>query len=261
MLSTIVRRSIVTMAQSSTTVRPKFAAEGQPFTVFIEGNIGSGKTTFLNYFKKFDEVCLQAEPVEKWRDVAGVNLLDLMYKDPERWAMPFQTYVTLTMLQTHTLATEKSIKLMERSLFSARYCFVENMLTNGVLHQGMYNVMQEWYKYIRENVHIQADLIVYLRTTPEVVYERMKARARSEEKCIPFEYLKQLHELHENWLVHGHHERPAPVLMLDADLPIEDITKEYERSEQSILSKKPILIENTNQQALYTTPTKRQRTN
>lgn len=43
-----------------------------------------------------------------------------MYKEPERWAMPFQTYVTLTMLQTHTLATEKSIKLMERSLFSAR---------------------------------------------------------------------------------------------------------------------------------------------
>lgn len=107
------------------------------------------------------------------------------------------------------------------------------MLSNGVLHQGMYNVMQEWYNYIRENVHIQADLIgelrdymicryvlnsldflVYLRTTPEVVYERMKTRARSEEKCIPFEYLKQLHELHENWLIHGHHERPAPVSVL-----------------------------------------------
>lgn len=54
-------------------------------------------------------------------------------------------------------------------------------------------------------------LLVYLRTTPEIVYERMKTRARSEEKCIPFEYLKQLHELHENWLIHGHHERPAPV--------------------------------------------------
>lgn len=52
---------------------------------------------------------------------------------------------------------------------------------------------------------------VYLRTTPEIVYERMKTRARSEEKCIPLDYLKQLHELHENWLVHGNQERPAPV--------------------------------------------------
>lgn len=48
---------------------------GPPFTVFIEGNIGSGKTTFLNYFQKYDEVCLQTEPVEKWRNLGGVNLL------------------------------------------------------------------------------------------------------------------------------------------------------------------------------------------
>lgn len=53
----------------------KFGSEGQPFTVFIEGNIGSGKTTFLNHFKRFNEVCLQSEPVDKWRNVSGVNLL------------------------------------------------------------------------------------------------------------------------------------------------------------------------------------------
>lgn len=52
---------------------------------------------------------------------------------------------------------------------------------------------------------------VYLRTTPEIVYERMKTRARSEEECVPLEYLRQLHELHENWLIHGNQERPAPV--------------------------------------------------
>lgn len=33
------------------------------------------------------------------------------------------------------------------------------MLTNGTLHKGMYNIMQEWYNYINDNVHIQADLI------------------------------------------------------------------------------------------------------
>lgn len=46
-----------------------------PFTVFIEGNIGAGKTTFLNHFKKYDDVCLFTEPVEKWRNVEGHNLL------------------------------------------------------------------------------------------------------------------------------------------------------------------------------------------
>lgn len=34
------------------------------------------------------------------------------------------------------------------------------------------------------------DLIVYLRTTPEIAWQRVKARARSEEKVIPIEYLR-----------------------------------------------------------------------
>ena len=34
------------------------------------------------------------------------------------------------------------------------------------------------------------DLIVYLRTTPETAWQRVKARARSEEKVIPIEYLR-----------------------------------------------------------------------
>lgn len=55
---------------------PKYAAGTQPFTVLIEGNIGSGKTTFLNHFQQFQEkICLITEPVEKWRNVRGVNLL------------------------------------------------------------------------------------------------------------------------------------------------------------------------------------------
>lgn len=62
-----------------------------------------------------------------------------MYKQPDRFAMPFQNYVTLTILKLHLLKTNKPVKLMERSMFSSRYCFVEKMLSNGMLHQGMYS--------------------------------------------------------------------------------------------------------------------------
>lgn len=47
----------------------------KPFTVIVEGNIGSGKTTLLNYFSKYRDVEVLQEPVEKWRNVDGHNLL------------------------------------------------------------------------------------------------------------------------------------------------------------------------------------------
>lgn len=52
----------------------------KPFTVVVEGNIGSGKTTFLNHFNKFTDVEVLQEPVDKWRNVQGHNLLVIILK-------------------------------------------------------------------------------------------------------------------------------------------------------------------------------------
>ncbi len=69
-----------------------------------------------------------------------------MYEDAHRWGYLFQSYVLLTMMELHhkevvriiycnfplTLAEEMVIQdcpmvMLERSVFSARYCFVENL--------------------------------------------------------------------------------------------------------------------------------------
>lgn len=46
-----------------------------PYTVFIEGNVGSGKTTFLEQFGDCPNVFMAKEPVHKWQDVCGHNFL------------------------------------------------------------------------------------------------------------------------------------------------------------------------------------------
>lgn len=51
----------------------------KPFTVFVEGNIGSGKTTFLEHFRQFEDITLLTEPVEEWRNLKGWNLLVSYY--------------------------------------------------------------------------------------------------------------------------------------------------------------------------------------
>lgn len=39
--------------------------------VSIEGNIGSGKSSLLNYFKQFQFIKTYDEPLDKWRDLQG----------------------------------------------------------------------------------------------------------------------------------------------------------------------------------------------
>ena len=70
-----------------TTVRSYAGGATRPFTVLVEGNIGSGKTTYLQHFsgsRHQDKVEVVMEPVEKWRNLNSHNLLQMMYEDPSR---------------------------------------------------------------------------------------------------------------------------------------------------------------------------------
>ena len=73
----------------------------RPFTVIVEGNIGSGKSTFLEHFNTKTIVDVLTEPVEEWRNLCGHNILQLMYENPSRWSHLFQSYVQLTMTKHH----------------------------------------------------------------------------------------------------------------------------------------------------------------
>ena len=83
---------------------------------------------------------------------------ELMYKDPQRNAFLFQSYVQLTMLQLHTMKTELPYKVMERSVYSAR-CFIENMKRMKIISDVEFNVLLEWYDWSINNAHIETDLI------------------------------------------------------------------------------------------------------
>jgi len=220
---------------SSHTTIPELKSS-KPFTVLVEGNIGCGKTTFLEHFAQFRQVEVLKEPVERWRDVNGHNLLQLMYEDPSRWAMPFQSYVQLTMLDHHLHTSNKPVKLMERSIYSARYCFVENMYRSGKMLGCEFEVLDEWFKFATENsnLNMNVDLIIYLRTTPEKALERVNIRNRSEENSIPLAYLQDLHNLHEEWLITKKHKLPAPVLVIDANQDLPEMQAEYQKHESCI---------------------------
>ena len=65
----------------------------RPYTILIEGNVGSGKSTTLKYFsERRSDVEIVYEPVSKWQNVSGVDLLQLMFDHPQRYSGTFQFY-------------------------------------------------------------------------------------------------------------------------------------------------------------------------
>ncbi|XP_031424601.1 thymidine kinase 2, mitochondrial isoform X2 [Clupea harengus] len=211
--------------------------EERPTVICIEGNIASGKTTCLEYFSKTNNIEVLTEPVAKWRNVRGHNPLGLMYQDPTRWGITLQTYVQLTMLDRHLSQICGPVRMMERSIFSAKYIFVENLYKSGKMPEVDFAVLSEWFEWITQNIALPVDLIVYLQTKPETCYERLRERCREEEKVIPMEYLESIHQLYEDWLIkQTSFKVPAPVLVISADDDLEKMLHQYEENKERILS-------------------------
>ncbi|XP_042293505.1 thymidine kinase 2, mitochondrial isoform X2 [Sceloporus undulatus] len=160
-----------------------------------------------------------------------------MYQDATRWGITLQTYVQLTMLDQHMRPMISPIRMMERSIHSAKYIFVENLYRSGKMPEVDYVVLTEWFEWIIKNMNISVDLIVYLQTSPERCFERLKRRCREEEKVIPVEYLEAIHQLYEEWLIKQTlFKVPSPVLVLQADHDLEDMLETYEENQDRILT-------------------------
>uniref|UniRef100_A0A3B3B7H3 deoxyguanosine kinase n=1 Tax=Oryzias melastigma TaxID=30732 RepID=A0A3B3B7H3_ORYME len=207
--------------------------------VSIEGNIAVGKSTFA---KLLQSACsdweVVAEPVSKWQNIKSgspqttvSNLLQMMYKEPERWSYTFQTFSCMSRFRTqlqpppaHLLKSEGTpVQVYERSIYSDRYIFALNMFELGCINDTEWAVYQDWHSLLVEQFGHQVELegIIYLRASPEKCMERLKLRGRSEEKEVELDYLKKLHIQHEKWLVeksaeiHFEKLKNVPVLQLD----------------------------------------------
>ena len=61
-----------------------------------------------------------AKKREKWKNVAGDNLLNEFYSIPSRWGFTFELYSMFTKIKAlrEALKSEKDIIIMERSIYS-----------------------------------------------------------------------------------------------------------------------------------------------
>lgn len=163
------------------------------YSISIEGNIGSGKSYLLDYLKDKIDIDYYPEPVEKWTNMKGINLLENFYQQNK--AFNLQTYIIITMAEIQKQKSSK-IKVMERSLASGRNIFTEMSYRNRKLTFEEYNILISLYDLFDNKV----DEIIYVKSDPDLCFSQLQKRGRSEETDIKIDYLKSLHELHEKWI-------------------------------------------------------------
>lgn len=198
--------------------------------IVVSGNIGAGKTSLIELLsKKFGYT--------PYFELVNNNpYLPLFYEDMKRWAFNLETFfLTGRVKQYVKMMESEGINIADRTVFEGRYVFVENLYRTGALSDTDYKTYLGLYELMIEFLR-PPDLVVYLRTTPDIAKERILTRGREWEKGIDIEYLRQVHGLYEEYIkeISG----MCPIVTIDMDKlnplynqrDLEEITQKVENS-------------------------------
>lgn len=197
--------------------------------ISIEGNIGSGKSTLLanlkTYFNNNSKVIFIKEPVDEWskiKDENGTTVLEKFYADQYKYSFSFQMMAYISRLKLLRDAikntkenvqniywdnieckyiTPKDLKyviITERSLFTDKMVFAKMLYESGKIEQINYQIYLSWFDTFAEEYKV--DKVIYVKTDPDICYERVGKRHREGEDKIPLEYLKNCDIYHNDML-------------------------------------------------------------
>jgi deoxyadenosine/deoxycytidine kinase len=181
----------------------------KPLVIALEGNIGAGKSTVLQYLEAYPQVTIFKEQVSKWQCVPGLqpgsdaNILHQFYHDPKRYAYTFQTYAQLTQFQNHAQVVKTPIKILERSIHTAFHVFASLLRDEDALTSLEYELLREQYQHYYSLDMTHVDYYLMLDTPPVAAFQRLQKRGRSEEKQAPvltIDYLERLDAKYEEFL-------------------------------------------------------------
>jgi len=212
-----------------------------PVRISIEGNIATGKSTFIKVLEDAaanEDWEITPEPVSTWTQIDGQGknprkeMLSQFYNDPLRWAYTMESFTFITRLhiekQRRKNPVSVSCSINERSVYSSKYIFARNCFETGLMSETEWAIYQDWSTYLLDSLgELQLDGFIYLRADPETCAKRMSKRGRPEEQGVTVDYLKQLHEKHERWLHHKEFHGEdimdgIPVLEIDCNMEFHD---------------------------------------
>ncbi len=189
--------------------------------ISVEGNIGSGKSTLVEMLKevlgKEKDIIFLQEPVEEWntiRDKNGQTILEKFYGDQQKYSFAFQmmAYITrLALLRKTVKENPNAVIVTERCLYTDKFVFAQMLYDAGKIEDVEFSIYLNWFDEFIEDLPITK--MVYIKTCPNVCYERMIKRNRNGEAGIEIDYLEKCHDYHQKMVEH----MKVPVLNIDGN--------------------------------------------
>ena len=163
-------------------------------SIAIAGNIGTGKTTLVEFLVSTYGVVPFYEPNEE-----NPYLPDF-YQDMKRWAFHSQIYFLANKFRLHqAVDTTPGVVVLDRTIFEDAEVFATALHQMRKISKRDWHTYWEFYQTILKAIE-PPDLMIYLRCSMRTLRKRIRLRGRVMEQDIKASYLKRLNGLYESWI-------------------------------------------------------------
>jgi deoxyadenosine/deoxycytidine kinase len=174
----------------------------------VSGNMGSGKTSLVDFLSKRYPVRPIFEPND-----TNPYLSDF-YKDMKRWAFQSQIYFLTAKLRLHRELEEyPGSVIQDRTIYEDAEIFALNLKRGRCISKRDFETYWALYQAIARELR-PPDVMIYLRCSVGALRRRITNRGRPSEKNVPVSYLRRLHRLYEDWI--GRYDL-SPVIEIPTD--------------------------------------------
>jgi deoxyadenosine/deoxycytidine kinase len=177
-------------------------------SIAIAGNMGSGKSTLVDFLARTYDVSPFYEPNEE-----NPYLPDF-YKDMKRWAFRSQLYFLSNKFRLHQeLDRTPGVVALDRTIFEDAEIFATALHQMKKIDKRDWQTYWGFYQAILDAIK-PPDLMIYLRCSMRTLRQRIKLRGRAMEQDVPLAYLKRLDGLYDEWI---RSYKMSEVLVLETD--------------------------------------------
>jgi len=163
-------------------------------SIAIAGNMGSGKSTLVDFLSRTYSVTPFYEPNDE-----NPYLADF-YKDMKAWAFQSQLYFLSNKFRLHQqLDRQDGVVALDRTIFEDAEIFATALFQMRKISKRDWETYLGFYGAILDAIR-PPDLMIYLRCSMRTLRQRIRLRGRKMEQDVPLAYLKRLERLYDSWI-------------------------------------------------------------